>query len=147
MRAGICVQTSLLCDHALTTSLYDQNSALDLGAARRLIVNHYALRHGWDEGLCCLRDWELQGSNNGAEWTTLRRHDNDETMEQKAFFVAHWAVEGVTTAYHHFRVRSHGPDSGGQNYLMCAGIELYGTLTEDSKVQLYLRSWLDSPPL
>jgi hypothetical protein len=26
-------------------------------------------------------------------------------------FVAHWAVEGVTTAYRHFRVHQHGQNS------------------------------------
>eukprot|EP01047_Picozoa_sp_COSAG01_P022080 COSAG01_NODE_1301_length_10829_cov_20.185182_4_plen_526_part_00 len=111
--------------------------AVDLGAGRRLTVNHYALRHGLDSGNHCLRNWELQGSEDGASWTVLRRHDNDTTMEEKGRFVAHWAVEGATTAYRHFRVQQHGANSGypgepgnGFNHVVCGGIELYGTLTE-----------------
>jgi hypothetical protein len=85
--------------------------AVDLGMRRRLTVNHYALRHAYPDGDYCLRDWELQGSEDGVAWTTLRQHDDDETMEEMDCFVAHWAVEGVTTAYRHFRVHQHGQNS------------------------------------
>ena len=64
-------------------------------------------------------------------------------MEAKGFFVAHWAVEGVTTPYRHFRVHQHGPNAlspfplgfplardAKQHCLPCNGIELYGALTE-----------------
>ena len=77
-----------------------------------------------------MRDWELQGSEDGVAWTTLRQHDDDETMEEMDCFVAHWAVEGVTTAYRHFRVHQHGQNSGGDQDIFCSGIELYGALIE-----------------
>eukprot|EP01047_Picozoa_sp_COSAG01_P032685 COSAG01_NODE_2374_length_7803_cov_5.861241_9_plen_506_part_00 len=104
--------------------------AVDLGAGRRLTVNHYALRYGVDDDSGAPRNWELQGSEDGEAWTTLRRHDNDETMEVKSFVVAHWAVEGVTTPYRRFRVHQHGVNScrASHNNLICNGIELYGRL-------------------
>jgi hypothetical protein len=102
--------------------------AVDLGAGRQLIVNHYALRYGCRDISGAPRNWELQGSEDGEAWATLRRHDDDETMEAKGFFVAHWAVEGVTAPYRHFRVHQHGPNSAGDDFLACNGIELYGRL-------------------
>ena len=69
-------------------------------------------------------------SDSGATWTTLRRHDDDQTMERRGFVVAHWAVEGVTASFRHFRVHQHGPTADGTNIMYCNGIELYGTLTE-----------------
>ena len=68
--------------------------AVDLGAGRRLTVNHYALRHG-GEGPFVLSNWELQGSEDGLTWTTLRRHD-DETISKHGCLVEHWQVDGVT---------------------------------------------------
>jgi hypothetical protein len=104
--------------------------AVDLGAGRQLTVNHYALRHGFKSNNCVLRNWEIQGSEDGVAWTALRRHENDQTMEEKGYFVAHWAVEGVTKPYRHFRVHQHGLNACGGHYLMCNGIELYGWLIE-----------------
>ena len=105
---------------------------VDLGATRSLAVSHYALRHSG--GLiygCALRSWELQGANAAdGPWTTLRRHDNDASIEAKAGFVAAWAVEGAAP-FRFFRIHQHGPNSYGDQYLLCAGIELYGLLTED----------------
>ena len=103
---------------------------VDLGATRSLAVSHYALRHRGLGGYG-LRSWELQGAiAPDGPWTTLRRHDNDASIEAQAGFVAAWAVEGAAP-FRFFRIHQHGPNSSGHQYLMCAGIELYGLLTED----------------
>ena len=102
---------------------------VDLGAVRSLAVSHYALRHR-NSDCHALRRWELQGANAAdGPWTTLRRHDNDASIEQKAGFVAAWAVEGAAP-FRFFRIHQHGPNSYGSQHLVCAGIELYGLLTE-----------------
>ena len=76
-------------------------------------------------------NWELQGAHAAdGPWTTLRRHDNDESIEQKNGFVAAWAVEGAAP-FRFFRIHQHGVNSSAGQYLMCAGIELYGLLAED----------------
>eukprot|EP01043_Picozoa_sp_COSAG02_P009259 COSAG02_NODE_312_length_24941_cov_60.672611_7_plen_527_part_00 len=104
---------------------------VDLGATRSLAVHHYALRHSaYSRG--ALRNWELQGANVSiyGPWTTLRRHDNDASIDpNEGGFVAAWPVEGAAP-FRFFRIRQHGPNANNQNYLVCAGIELYGMLTE-----------------
>ena len=102
---------------------------VDLGATRSLAVSHYAFRNY--NGNYALRSWELQGANAAdGPWTTLRRHDNDASIEAKAGFVAAWAVEGAAP-FRFFRIHQHGPTSDNHQYLLCGGIELYGLLTED----------------
>jgi hypothetical protein len=121
-----------LANECFTNTLPNSWMAVDLGAGRRLTVNHYALRHGCHGKVCMVRNWTLLGSNDGTAWITLRRHDNDGTIES-GFFVGHWPVEGVTIAYRHFRVHQHGKNSQNglvQHELNCSGIELYGTLVE-----------------
>ena len=44
-----------------------------------------------------------------------------------AFSVAAWPIENAG-AFRHFRVYQTGLNSFTHNYLMCSGIELYGTL-------------------
>ena len=102
---------------------------VDLGATRSLAVSHYAFRNYSSN--YALRSWELQGANVAdGPWTTLRRHDDDASIQAKAGFVAAWAVEGAAP-FRFFRVHQHGPNSNGHQHLLCAGIELYGLLTED----------------
>ena len=106
---------------------------LDLGASRTLAVTHYALR-GTSAGHYLPRHWELQGATSSdGPWATLRRHDNDTALEaHKKRAVAAWAVEGSDVGYRFVRICQHGANSSGCLYLCCAGIELYGTLTEAS---------------
>ena len=107
--------------------------AVDLGPQRRLVVNHYALQAGKMEAHGFTpRNWELQGAESmEGEWTTLRRHDNDESLDgTKPFAEASWAVEGADgVSFRCFRVLQHGKSSIGHDVLCCAGIKLYGVLT------------------
>ena len=107
--------------------------AVDLKAGRRLIVNHYALRNcrGANTSKWTLRNWELQGADSlDGPWTTLRRHDDDQTIGQEAkSFAAAWAVEAAQP-FQVFRIHQHGQNAADGDGLACAGIELYGTLIE-----------------
>ena len=107
--------------------------AVDLKAGRRLIVNHYALRNcrGANTSKWTLRNWELQGADRlDGPWTTLRRHDDDQTIGQEAkSFAAAWAVEAAQP-FQVFRIHQHGQNAADGDGLACAGIELYGTLIE-----------------
>ena len=62
----------------------------------------------WGAATQPLRNWQLQASNDGAEWTTLRAHTNDEALATTAFSTASWAVEGGKGAFAQFRVLSTG---------------------------------------
>ena len=92
----------------------------------RMEVDRYCLRSDKQPSCHELRNWQLQASNDGAEWTTLRAHANDEALAATAFSTASWAVEGGKGAFAQFRVLQTGKNSGGNDYLNCAGIELYG---------------------
>jgi hypothetical protein len=106
--------------------------SVDLGVGRALAVDHYCLRHGYDTARYWLRNWRLEGSNDGALWTVLKPHENDHSFPQALHSVAHWPVAPLPNtgpwAFRHFRIVQHGPTSEGDHYLMCSGIELYGEL-------------------
>jgi hypothetical protein len=92
-------------------------------------VNHYCLRHGYSGGCYRLRSWELQGrEGDSAGWVALRKHTNDGALADEGFATAGWAVEGGKGSFSQFRVLMTGPNSSGNNYLCCAGLELYGML-------------------
>jgi len=109
--------------------------AVDIGATRTLQINHYCLRHGsMHDNYYVLRHWELQGSNDGLNWTVLRQHSNDTSMGTTAYCEGHWEVNSPAsnTPYRHFRILQTGKNSSNNDELMCCGIELYGKLTISS---------------
>ena len=65
-------------------------------------------------------------------WTTLRKHENDESLAARSWSVAHWPIDRSSeVGYRYFRIKSTGPNAAGGNFrVACAGIELYGTLFE-----------------
>jgi len=52
--------------------------AVDL--KRPLTATHYCLRSGKHAGQHRLRNWRLEGSNDGSSWSTLREHANDTSL-------------------------------------------------------------------
>ena len=62
------------------------------------------------------------------EWTTLRRHNNDESLDETTSHAeASWAAEGGDgVSFRCFRVLQHGENAAYNDVLCCAGIELYG---------------------
>ena len=107
--------------------------SVDLGAGRSLVVDHYCWRNGFAaNGDIAFRHWRLEGSNDGRTWTTLKTHTNDESLKAEDGSVAHWAVDGVSTAYRHFRVIQTGKNATGRHdHLITQGMELYGELLLD----------------
>eukprot|EP00457_Paulinella_chromatophora_P000316 gb/GEZN01000316.1/.p1 GENE.gb/GEZN01000316.1/~~gb/GEZN01000316.1/.p1 ORF type:complete len:1660 (-),score=215.21 gb/GEZN01000316.1/:6-4985(-) len=100
---------------------------------RRCEPTHYTLRHyvTWD--LEALRNWRLQGSNDGRTWTTLANHVQDKSLDQKGKAKT-WKLNPdlVKTAYSFFRILQTGLNSNNHYYLSCSGFELYGNLYEES---------------
>ena len=103
--------------------------AVDLKGAR-LVPDHYELRsdrNGGDKP----RHWELQASDDGRRWATLRSHSGDEGLSAQPMSVAHWPLDAAVVAgraFRHFRIVQTGKNSSNDDYLCCAGIELYGLL-------------------
>ena len=127
---------ALLRRAASAVRTFTQDSAnswfqVDLQAPRRLQVTHYCLRTSEHTASHKLRNWRLEGSNDGSQWTTLRNHSNDSSLSGQPHSVAGWAVDSQT-AYRYLRVFQHGKSSSNDNYLMCNGLELYGDLHDSS---------------
>ena len=106
--------------------------AVDLGPERTMCVAHYCLRHGCASGGEQMCNWELQArADEGDDWTTLRRHENNASLRRRGPFVAAFEVtKHTSTAFRYFRLHQHGPNAGGTHHLMCGGSELYGTLLD-----------------
>ena len=105
--------------------------SVDLGAGRSLVVDHYCWRSGHAHGTLAFRHWRFEGSNDGRTWTTLKTHNNDQSLKAEKGSVAHLAVDGGSTAYRHFRVIQTGKDANNADHLVTQGMELYGELLLD----------------
>ena len=101
---------------------------VDLGFGRALQVDHYCLRHGYENVKYVLRNWNLEGSNNNIDWTVLREHNDDTSLAEKAYSESHWDVNSAASnsPYRFFRILQTGPNSNRDHFLTCCGIELYG---------------------
>ena len=105
----------------------EANSWMAVDLKRHLAPSHYCLRS--EKQSCRLRNWQLEGSKDGASWTCLREHVNDSSLAATPFSVAAWPIDNAAAAhFRHFRILQTGPNSSGHYQLMCAGIEVYGRL-------------------
>ena len=77
-----------------------------------------------------LRHWKLQGGNDGASWTDLRTHVDDQALPAAAFSTASWplAPPDPRAAYRHFRVLQTGKNKQGNDHLRVCGFEVYGAV-------------------
>lgn len=93
---------------------------------------HYALRHYSSFDTEALRNWVLEGSNNGKKWTVLRAHKDDRALHKKG--MTHlWTLPKIKKSYRIFRVRITGNNSNGHIFLALSGFEIYGKLAVAKK--------------
>jgi BTB And C-terminal Kelch len=111
---------------------------IDLGPGRTVLPTHYTLVHGGNYVADLIRTWHLQGSADGEKWVILRSHGSDTSLNAK--FARHtweidgpsWeGIEGGAGGFRYFRILQHGHNSSKRNFLLLAGIELYGELYDD----------------
>jgi hypothetical protein len=70
----------------------------------------YTLRHYDSFDTEALRDWKLQGSNDGKKWTKLLSHKKDESLNAKG--ESHtWAIPKPKKSYRMFRILQTGKNS------------------------------------
>jgi hypothetical protein len=101
--------------------------SIDLGPYRKITLTYYTLRHGLNYKADSLRTWDLQGSNDGINWKTLRRHANDRSLNAP-FAAASWPIQAPTEGYRFFRILQTGHNSSNHNFLALSGFEFYGWL-------------------
>eukprot|EP01095_Lingulamoeba_sp_RSL-Kostka_P013508 TRINITY_DN5622_c1_g1_i1.p1 TRINITY_DN5622_c1_g1~~TRINITY_DN5622_c1_g1_i1.p1 ORF type:complete len:451 (+),score=133.97 TRINITY_DN5622_c1_g1_i1:132-1484(+) len=104
--------------------------AIDLGESRTIIPTHYTLRHGANYKGDSLRNWDLQGSNDGINWVVLKRHTNDASLKNGKFATQTWKIEKADTDFRYLRILQTGHNSSSHNFLVLSGIEFYGDLYE-----------------
>jgi hypothetical protein len=104
----------------------------------RLVLEHYSLMHYSSSDGEILRSWTLEGSVNGAQWTSLSNHVNDCTLSRRSQRHT-WAVSTLNdTACRLFRLRMTGPNSSHRLRLACGAIELFGKILVDFPVEPHL---------
>ncbi|XP_046612689.1 E3 ubiquitin-protein ligase HECTD1 isoform X5 [Neodiprion virginianus] len=104
--------------------------SVDLGVW--LIPSAYSLRHARGYGRSALRNWMLQVSKDGINWTTLYTHVDDCSLNEPGS-TATWTLEPPAEevqGWRHLRLQQTGKNSSGQtHYLSMSGLEIYGEVT------------------
>ena len=114
---------------------------VDLGKHQRFIPNYYCLRNH-PHAFHIARNWRLEGSisGNGNDWTILRTHTNDTSL-QTSSSVGCWPLKytsesandtPASNGYRYFRLIQFGPTSTDDYYFCISSFELYGTLIIES---------------
>ena len=104
---------------------------VDLRENYRLVITHYALRHGKKDGKEILQRWQLQGFNDKDKWTNIYyTPDLSQFSAPRPFVTGRWSVSGEVGAFRYFRIFQTGLNSSNKYGIYLSGIELYGTLTK-----------------
>jgi len=107
---------------------------VDLTENYVLYLTHYTLRHGQKHKSSFLSNWQLEGSVDECEWTTLKNHKNDRGLADcktdSIYCTCTWAVDEHRNAFRYFRILQTGKNSSGRHGICLSGIELYGVLVE-----------------
>jgi len=94
----------------------------------KLQPTYYTLRDSNAGGHYQLRNWVLEGSNDGQNYTIIKTHTKDSMISSQGM-IGRWPLE-CKESYRCFRIRVTGFDArGAYYYLFCAGIEFYGLLS------------------
>lgn len=103
--------------------------AIDLGVF--VIPNAYTLRHARGYGRSALRNWMLQGSKDGVNWTTLVTHNDDKSLVEPGS-TSTWPIvcaPDENQGFRHIRIQQNGRNASGQtHYLSLSGFEIYGRI-------------------
>ena len=79
-----------------------------------------------------LTNWTLAASNDGIQWNTLRRHENDNSLKDVGMYEsAQWNVE-CDDFYSYFKVQMDASnDHSGYLQFGCCGFEINGQTTNE----------------
>ena len=93
----------------------------------KILLNGYAIKTHEGEGN--IRDWELEGSNDGYTWKSIHRQDSDSKFCRKYWTIFFLPLNNIDKAYSHFRLSQKGTNCYSTNNMYLAGIEFYGVIT------------------
>ena len=87
--------------------------------------------------------WRLESSADSFSWVTLSEHRDVTELTRGSYATAHFAITrqitGTTKGHRHFRIVQTRLPEQWPNRLFIAGFELYGTLSDLTKVADYKR--------
>lgn len=122
-------QRYLACDHVNTGYEYLSQNApnqywgIQFAANRAFVVTHYAIQtHG--QNFYHLRNWRLQGSHNGADWTDLDVQAGNTTLNASLAWFDQSVVNN--TPWEYLRIFQTGLNSSNNNYLAIGEVEFWG---------------------
>ena len=113
------------------TGTKKKDTELTIELPERFELSHYSIKHGYSSanpsGTGSLRNWELQGSNDGKAFTTIMAHVDDTSLNT-GYATHTWEVDTKGERFKFFRIQMTGPNSGsdGDYYITVCGLELYG---------------------
>jgi len=76
------------------------------------------------------RNWRFEGSNDGRSWTSLSRHNNDQSMPDTAGLTRGWKIDGgaKNKFYRFFRFYQTGNNAYGNQQLNFGNLEIFGAI-------------------
>jgi len=92
-------------------------------------VTHYAIKGRGDYDGWHLRNWKLEGSIDGKNWSLLSTHSNDTLVKQNG--IAKWKINIYSPQNNFFselRIRQSGLNSSGSHHLIFQSIEFFGVI-------------------
>ena len=75
-----------------------------------------------------LKNWVIEGKNEGEEWKEINRHINDNFLNGPKYQHYYSIKEEKTEPYQYIRIRNIGEDHLHDNYLSFVHFEIYGEL-------------------
>eukprot|EP01084_Bolivina_argentea_P303223 523459_1 len=85
----------------------------------RILLTHYSLRH-YNLSGNALRNWKLEGSNDGGEWNTIKKHSYEYSLKQAGDTFT-WKVS-TNKYYSYFRLVMTGKNSLNRSCFACSGL-------------------------
>ena len=97
---------------------------IDFGENLKIMPTCYTLQH------CCsayglMRGWNFEGSNDGKNWVSIRRHFNDKSIQYENTIVT-FQIDDCSDHYRYFRIYSTQKQHHGWWEITASLLEIYG---------------------
>jgi E3 ubiquitin-protein ligase HECTD1 len=94
----------------------------------RIKLTHYSIRTRRDYNGHHLRDWILEGSNDGLSWVELDRRRNDTSLNSQGGIATFSISNGSEEEFQQIRLCQTGKNSSGYDHLVLNAIEFFGVV-------------------
>jgi hypothetical protein len=124
----ICETSELSSTCFATTSAPNQWICYDF-KNMRVQLTQYSLGNA-QGGSCTLKDWEIDGSDDGNSWITLDRRQNNSDLKDRQMTFASSITNAQPAFVRFLRLRSFGPNHCGCNAMRLSSWEVWGNFRE-----------------